>query len=83
VPVEGLPEFLEKRELVTQSTLSEVVQRFLVTPQLAAIALYQADYIDDDIKQEWMALTAPKLLHATHAFRVLVSRLLPPPRPTD
>lgn len=61
VPVEGLREFLESRELVTQSTLSEVVQRFLVSPQIAAIALHQADYIDDAAKQEWMALTAPKL----------------------
>ena len=61
MPVEGLREFLENRELVTQSTLSEVVQRFLVSPQIAAIALHQADYIDDDTKQEWMALTAPKL----------------------
>jgi Zn-dependent peptidase ImmA (M78 family) len=61
VPVEGLREFLENRELVTQSTLSEVVQRFLVSPQIAAIALHQANYIDDDTKQEWMALTAPKL----------------------
>lgn len=61
VPVEGLREFLDNRGLVTQSTLSEVVQRFLVSPQIAAIALHQADYIDDDTKQEWMALTAPKL----------------------
>jgi Zn-dependent peptidase ImmA (M78 family) len=61
VPVEGLGEFLENRELVTQSTLSGVVQRFLVSPQIAAIALHQANYIDDDTKQEWMALTAPKL----------------------
>ena len=61
VPVEGLREFLGNRELVTQPALSEVVQRFLVSPQIAAIALHQATYIDDDIKQEWMALTAPKL----------------------
>jgi Zn-dependent peptidase ImmA (M78 family) len=61
VPVEGLREFLGTRELVTQSTLSEVVQRFLVSPQIAAIALHQADYIDDDTKHEWMALTASKL----------------------
>ncbi|MGH3517630.1 MAG: ImmA/IrrE family metallo-endopeptidase [Haloechinothrix sp.] len=61
VPVEGLREFLGNRELVTRSTLSEVVQRFLVSPQIAAIALNQAKYIDDDTKQEWMALTAPQL----------------------
>lgn len=61
VPVEGLLELLGNRELVTQSTLSEVVQRFLVSPQIAAIALNQARYIDDDTKREWMTLTAPQL----------------------
>ena len=61
VPVEGLREFLGDRESVTQPVLSAVVQRFLVSPQIAAIALHQADYIDDDTKQEWMALTAPQL----------------------
>ena len=61
LPVEGLREFLGNRESVTQPTLSEIVQRFLVSPQIAAIALHQADYIDDDTKQEWMALTAPRL----------------------
>jgi Zn-dependent peptidase ImmA (M78 family) len=61
VPVEGLREFLGNREFVTQPTLSAVVQRFLVSPQIATIALHQADYINDDIKQEWMALTAPQL----------------------
>lgn len=61
VPVEGLHEMVKNRDLLAQSTLSEVVQRFLVSPQIAAIALHQAGYIDDDVKQEWMALTAPKL----------------------
>ncbi len=61
VPVEGLREFLGTREFVTQPTLSGVVQRFLVSPQIAAIALHQADYINNDTKQEWMALTAPQL----------------------
>jgi Zn-dependent peptidase ImmA (M78 family) len=61
VPVEGLREFLGDREVVAQSTLSEIVQRFLVSPQIATIALHQADYIDDDTKQQWMALTAPRL----------------------
>lgn len=61
VPVEGLREFLGNRDLVTQATLSAVVQRFLVSPQIAAIALNQAKYIDDVTKQEWMTLTAPRL----------------------
>ncbi|MCE7008790.1 ImmA/IrrE family metallo-endopeptidase [Kibdelosporangium philippinense] len=61
VPVEGLREFLGDRESVTQATLSAVVQRFLVSPQIAAIALHQANYVDDGTKQEWMALTAPQV----------------------
>lgn len=61
VPVEGLREFLQDRPLVTQADLSSVVQRFLVSPTIAAIALSQAKYIDDDTKQEWKALTAPHL----------------------
>ena len=61
VPIEGLREFLGNRAVVREPTLSEVVQRYLVSPQIAAIALHQTGYIDDDTKQEWMALTAPKL----------------------
>ncbi|GGK44566.1 ImmA/IrrE family metallo-endopeptidase [Nocardia camponoti] len=61
VPIQGLREFLGSRTSVGQSTLSEVVQRFLVSPQLAAIALHQAGYINADTKHEWMSLTAPQL----------------------
>lgn len=61
VPVEGLREFLGARSQVGLSTLSAVVQRFLVSPQIAAIALHQAGYIDEAIKQEWMTLSAPQL----------------------
>lgn len=61
VPVEGLHEFLGNRESVPQSALSSVVQRFLVSPQLAVIALHQADYIDNSTKREWMALSTPTL----------------------
>lgn len=61
VPIEGLREFLEHQSLATESNLSEIVQRYLASPQIAAIALHQAEYINDDTKQKWMALTAPKL----------------------
>lgn len=61
VPVDGLREFLGSPQGLTESMLSAVVQRFLVSPQLAAIALRQAGYIDDTTKQEWMTLTTPKL----------------------
>lgn len=61
VPVDGLHDLLGTQETMIQSTLSAVVQRFLVSPQIAAIALHQANYIDDATKQEWMALSAPQL----------------------
>lgn len=61
VPVDGLRAFLGSRERVTQSNLSAVVQRFLVSPAVAAIALQQARYIDAATKQEWMELSAPQL----------------------
>jgi Zn-dependent peptidase ImmA (M78 family) len=61
LPLDGLREFLENRKPVTQSILSAVVQRFLVSPAIAAIALQQAGYIDAATKQEWMALSSSQL----------------------
>jgi hypothetical protein len=61
IPVEGLREFIGARFSVGRSTLSAVVQRFLVSPPIAAIALRQGGYIDEAIKQEWMTLSAPQL----------------------
>lgn len=61
VPVDGLREFLGSREQVTQANLSAVVQRFLVSPAVAAIALQQAGYIDAAIKQKWMGLSTRQL----------------------
>jgi Zn-dependent peptidase ImmA (M78 family) len=61
VPVEGLRELLGDQATVAQSTLSAVVQRFLVSPAIASIALHQAEYIDTATKQEWKTLSAPRL----------------------
>ncbi len=61
VPVEGLREFIRAGSPVGLSALSAVVQRFLVSPQIAAIAMSQAGYIDEATKQEWMTLSAPQL----------------------
>jgi Zn-dependent peptidase ImmA (M78 family) len=61
LPVDGLRDLLGGQGPVTQSTLSVVVQRFLVSPAIAAIALHQAQYIDADTKQEWMALSTRQL----------------------
>lgn len=61
VPVHGLRDFIGGPTRVSLSTLSAVVQRYLVSPALAAIALEQAGYIDEQTKQLWMATTTPKL----------------------
>jgi Zn-dependent peptidase ImmA (M78 family) len=61
LPVDGLRDLLGSQGPVTQPTLSVVVQRFLVSPAIAAIALHQAQYIDADTKQEWMALSTRQL----------------------
>lgn len=61
VPVDGVRDYLARRKPVHQSTLSAVVQRFLVSPAIAAIALHQAGYIDRDTKQQWKSLSAPGL----------------------
>lgn len=60
-PIDGLHGFLGMRHPASLPVLSAVVQRFLVSPQIAAIALEQADYIDEATKGDWMSLSAPQL----------------------
>jgi len=61
IPLDGLREFFSARGTATEADLSTVVQRFLVSPAIASIALHQARYIDDATKQEWMSASAPQL----------------------
>ncbi|MFI7542917.1 ImmA/IrrE family metallo-endopeptidase [Actinoplanes sp. NPDC049599] len=61
LPADGLLELLGDRRRASESTLSAVVQRFLVSPAIAAIAMHQAGYINPTTKQEWMALSTPQL----------------------
>jgi Zn-dependent peptidase ImmA (M78 family) len=60
-PADGLRGFLGTRRPASLPVLSTVVQRFLASPQIAAIALEQAGYIDEAAKRDWMALSAPHL----------------------
>ncbi|GAA2671008.1 MULTISPECIES: ImmA/IrrE family metallo-endopeptidase [Actinosynnema] len=53
VPLDGLVDFLGERRQVGLLTLSNVVQRFLVSPAIAAIALRQAGRIDEETEREW------------------------------
>jgi Zn-dependent peptidase ImmA (M78 family) len=61
LPIDGLREFIGHRKPVDESFLSAVVQRFLVSPAIASIALEQAGYIDVNTKQRWMSASAPQL----------------------
>lgn len=61
VPVEGLREFIEGQQTTTRATLSAVVQRFLVSPAIAVIALEQAGYIDSATRQAWDGIYTPQL----------------------
>ena len=61
VPEPGLRELLAGRERIDLAALSRVVQRFLVSPAMAAIALRGAGLIDEATKQEWRQVTTPTL----------------------
>ncbi|GAB3699277.1 ImmA/IrrE family metallo-endopeptidase [Corynebacterium nasicanis] len=66
IPQQGITDFLRltrHRESgpLTLSDLSAVVQHFLVSPALAAIALCDHGVIDDVTKDEWRRMTTPRL----------------------
>ncbi|BBF99584.1 MULTISPECIES: ImmA/IrrE family metallo-endopeptidase [Pseudonocardia] len=67
VPVEGLPVRFGGHRAAAPSLLSDVVQRYLVSPAVATIALHQAGLIDLDTKAEWMTMTTP-VLAARHGW---------------
>lgn len=61
VPGEGIKEFLGTRKALSEADLSAVVQWFLVSPAIAAIAVHDCGYIDTPTKHKWMDLTTPRL----------------------
>lgn len=61
IPVEGLQDFLGSRETVTESELADVVQRFLVSPQLAAIVMRDSGYITPQTSETWKSIRTPQL----------------------
>jgi len=60
LPAAGLREFVGERA-VNLAGLSAVVQRFLVSPAMAAIALERAGHIDATTKLDWRSVTTPQL----------------------
>lgn len=61
VPTNGLREFLGEQHQLNLASLSAVVQRFLVSPAVATIALKQAQYIDAATSEQWGKLHTPQL----------------------
>lgn len=61
VPPNGLRELLTERRSAGLAVLSQVVQWFLVSPAIAAIALREAGYIDETTWRSWRTITTPGL----------------------
>lgn len=61
LPQEALSASIKNSIEVTESTLSDIVQRFLVSPAIAAIALREAGHISAELAQAWMKISTPAL----------------------
>lgn len=55
-PLDGLLAWLGAGVNVTEATLSDVVQRYLVSPAIAAIVMRDAGYIEAERAAEWRAI---------------------------
>jgi Zn-dependent peptidase ImmA (M78 family) len=70
---------------ITESDVSALVQRFVLSPQMVAIQLCQARYITEQQKNQWMAFTTPRLATRygwsnTYALWQNESRAIRPPQ---
>ncbi len=64
IPLEGIRDFLGHRAVIGNSTLSElsdVVQRFLVSPAIAAIVMRDARAVTPTVASAWMRISTPDL----------------------
>lgn len=61
VPREGPRAFLGDRRPATEAELSDVVQHFVVSPGMAAIAMRDSGYVDEGTRQDWVHITTPQL----------------------
>ncbi|MCI9888753.1 ImmA/IrrE family metallo-endopeptidase [Micrococcales bacterium 31B] len=56
-PRQGVVDLLEGLEPVGDAALAQVVQRYLVSPAIAAIVMRDAGYIDPETAKRWMKLS--------------------------
>lgn len=61
IPREGLREYLGGRAVDNLAVLSEVVQWFMVSPQMALVALAEINLIDTAFKDSWWHYSTPQL----------------------
>lgn len=61
VPAEGVQEFLGDTREATEASLADVVQRFLVSPAIAAIAMRDTGYVIPEVATAWMRIRTPQL----------------------
>jgi Zn-dependent peptidase ImmA (M78 family) len=87
VPIKGLIDLLgEPGDVeVSEAVMSRVVERYAVSPQMAAIQLREAGFIDDETADQFRALTTP-VVATRHGWADLYrqwsadSTLVRPPR---
>lgn len=61
IPEAGVRDFFTASEPLTEADLSSVVQHFQVSPAMAAIALSNCGFIDENTKDGWKSLSTPAL----------------------
>lgn len=61
LPLGGLRQVMGSRGSCGEAELSAIVQRFLVSPAIAAIALHQGNYIDQTTKEHWLGVSTRQL----------------------
>lgn len=61
IPRQGLREYLDGRLVDDPAVLSDVVQWFLVSPQMALIAMAEMNLVDAATKDAWWQYSTPRL----------------------
>lgn len=61
VPTAGVRDILGETWEVTERHLSDIVQRYLVSPSIAAIAMRDSQYINPETAKQWMSISTPQL----------------------